>query len=325
MTPSVTCSPVRHDVYTVKQPKAGKLPGSTGDGKVAGTTKTNQKDEDMCNIHCAYGAFACKLALCGVCGQDLEAERRTKRESDDEESEDSFGDAEAGELTIAEKRKKQVQRGLKNIPEKLQKVNKINARHKKYESFGGFPKSFEWLMEHLVPVQKKANHIKGCELIFPDTCFIDQKGAPRMVIKMDKDQQTLVCARASAKKIEMNYVRRDFQNTFRARQQDTQGIFYHRYGPDFAQDRDQAQPMTELLNQLDDLQLQPRQSLVNNRQLGATTAKKNGQIKRNISTRNMGQPSMADTFNSTSHAMGPTQPNQMKASAQGTSAPANAD
>ena len=62
----------------------------------------------MCNIHCAYGAFACKLALCGVCGQDLEAERRTKRESDDEESEDSFGDAEAGELTIAEKRKKQV-------------------------------------------------------------------------------------------------------------------------------------------------------------------------------------------------------------------------
>jgi len=74
-----------------------------------------------------------------------------------------------------------------------------------------------------------------------------------MVIKMDKDQQTLVCARASAKKIELTNVRRDFQNTFRARQQDTQGIFYHRYGPDFAQDRQQAQPMTDLLNQLDDL------------------------------------------------------------------------
>ena len=86
-----------------------------------------------------------------------------------------------------------------------------------------------------------------------------------MVIKMDKDQQTLVCARASAKKIEMNYVRRDFQNTFRARQQDTQGIFYHRYGPDFAQDGQQAQPMADLLNQLDDLTLQPRQSLANTR------------------------------------------------------------
>jgi len=135
----------------------------------------------------------------------------------------------------------------------LQKVNKINARHKKYATFGGFPKSFEWLMEHLVPVAKKANHIKGCELIFPDTCFI-KKGIPSMVIKMDKDQQTLVCARATpAKKIEMSYVRRDFQNTFRARQQDTQGIFYHRFGPDFAEDRQQAQPMADLLNQLDDL------------------------------------------------------------------------
>ena len=40
----------------------------------------------MCNIHCAYGTFACKLALCGVCRQDPEAERRTKRESEDGDS-----------------------------------------------------------------------------------------------------------------------------------------------------------------------------------------------------------------------------------------------
>jgi hypothetical protein len=38
------------------------------------------------------------------------------------------------------------------IPDNLQKVYKINALSKKYESLGGFSKSFEWLMEHLVPV-----------------------------------------------------------------------------------------------------------------------------------------------------------------------------
>jgi hypothetical protein len=45
----------------------------------------------MCNIHQAYGKFACKLTLCGVCREDSEeAERRTKRESDEG---DSVGDA----------------------------------------------------------------------------------------------------------------------------------------------------------------------------------------------------------------------------------------
>ena len=103
------------------------------------------------------------------------------------------------------------------ITDNLQKVYKINALSKKYESLGGFPKSFEWLMEHLVPVQKKANFIKGCELIFPDTCFF-KNGVPTMIIKMDKDAQTLVCARATpAKKIDLTNIRRDFQNTFRSR------------------------------------------------------------------------------------------------------------
>jgi hypothetical protein len=39
-----------------------------------------------------------------------------------------------------------------------------------------------------------------------------------MIIKMDKDAQTLVCARATpAKKIDLTNIRRDFQNTFRSR------------------------------------------------------------------------------------------------------------
>lgn len=84
--PSVTCSPIRHEVLSGKQPKAVKYGGSAGGGAVAGTTKENQKEEEMCNIHCAYGTFACKLALCGVCRQDPEAERRTKRESEDGDS-----------------------------------------------------------------------------------------------------------------------------------------------------------------------------------------------------------------------------------------------
>lgn len=39
--PSVTCSPIRHDVLSGKQPKTVKYGGSAGGGAVAGTTKEN--------------------------------------------------------------------------------------------------------------------------------------------------------------------------------------------------------------------------------------------------------------------------------------------
>jgi hypothetical protein len=68
-----------------------------------------------------------------------------------------------------------------------------------------------------------------------------------MVIKMDKDQQTIVCTRACVKKIDLVNVRRDFQNVFRDRQKDIQGIFGHRYGPDFANERNPA-PIPDLVN-----------------------------------------------------------------------------
>ena len=95
----------------------------------------------MCAVHSAYGKFACKLASCGVCREDKEAERRSKRIADEN---DSMGEV--------EEERPGIQRGLKKIPDKLKKVYKISVRNKKYELLGGFPKSFEWLMEHLVPV-----------------------------------------------------------------------------------------------------------------------------------------------------------------------------
>ena len=95
----------------------------------------------MCAVHSAYGKFACKLSSCGVCREDKEAERRSKRIADEN---DSMGEV--------EEERPGIQRGLKKIPDKLKKVYKIGVRNKKYELLGGFPKSFEWLMEHLVPV-----------------------------------------------------------------------------------------------------------------------------------------------------------------------------
>ena len=102
-----------------------------------------------------------------------------------------------------------IQKGLKEIPEKLKKCYKTKELNRKHESYGGFPKSFEWLMEHLLPPPKKSHLVKGCELIFPDTCFF-KDGHPTMIVKMDKDY-CLTCQRSRPeKKIELVNIRRDF-------------------------------------------------------------------------------------------------------------------
>ena len=59
----------------------------------------------------------------------------------------------------------------------------IQATEANYKQLGGIQKDFTWLMEHLLPPNE---HIKGCELIFPDTAFF-YAGQPKMIVKMDKD------------------------------------------------------------------------------------------------------------------------------------------
>lgn len=54
---------------------------------------------------------------------------------------------------------------------------------KEYELLGGFERSFNWLIEHLLP---PSDNIKGCECIFPDTAFYEN-GEAKIIIKMDKD------------------------------------------------------------------------------------------------------------------------------------------
>ena len=46
-------------------------------------------------------------------------------------------------------------------------------------------RGFSWLMEHLL--SPSPSKIKGCELVFPDTVWFNQKGFPYLIIRNDRD------------------------------------------------------------------------------------------------------------------------------------------
>ena len=125
-----------------------------------------------------------------------------------------------------------LQKGLKEIPDKLRKTLQIIQTENRYERYGGFPKSFCWLIEHLLPPARSVDTIKGCELIFPDTVFFE-RGKAKLVVKMDKDY----CLQGfkNATKLNIQNIYKDFSNAVRERKKDTHGIFYMRYGPNFAE------------------------------------------------------------------------------------------
>ena len=68
-------------------------------------------------------------------------------------------------------------------------------------------------------------------MIFPDTVFFE-KGKAKLIVKTDKEF-CLQGVRNIAKLNNQN-VYKDFSNIVRERKKDGLGIFYMRYGPDFA-------------------------------------------------------------------------------------------
>lgn len=72
---------------------------------------------------------------------------------------------------------------IKHVPDYIRRTFQIKEMDHKLQHVGGFPQSFRWLMEHLLP---PSDRIKGCELIFPDTAFFSG-GSLVLMIKMDKD------------------------------------------------------------------------------------------------------------------------------------------
>jgi hypothetical protein len=95
---------------------------------------------------------------------------------------------------------------------------------KEYEVLGGFERSFNWLMEHLLP---PSENIKGCECIFPDTVFYEN-GEAKIIIKMDKDY-CLTSTKNPVKLISRN-INKEFYQTVRERKRHYLGIFQMKYG-----------------------------------------------------------------------------------------------
>lgn len=82
-----------------------------------------------------------------------------------------------------------------------------------------------------MPPSEQIDMVKGCELIFPDTVFFE-KGKAKLIVRMDKEY----CLQGirNAAKLNNNIIYKDFINIVRERKKDGLGIFYLRYGPDFA-------------------------------------------------------------------------------------------
>jgi hypothetical protein len=53
---------------------------------------------------------------------------------------------------------------------------------------GALEYDFLWLIEHLLPPHDR---IRGCEIKFPDTCFL-VKGRTKYVVKNDKEKCLMV-------------------------------------------------------------------------------------------------------------------------------------
>jgi len=92
----------------------------------------------------------------------------------------------------------EVQKGLNKIPKTLITSLTITEQATCYKRYGGFPKSFHWLLEHLMPPSSKENIIKGCDIILPDTVFFTA-GKASSIFKMDKE--FCLCAIKNPKKL----------------------------------------------------------------------------------------------------------------------------
>ena len=82
-------------------------------------------------------------------------------------------------------------------------------------------------MEHLL--SSNPAKIKGCELVFPDTVWFNNKGAPYLIIRNDKD--FCLIAVKSHNKLRNESIYQDFSEIVRRRKKDQNGVFsliYHK-------------------------------------------------------------------------------------------------
>lgn len=217
---SITCSPIRHEILASNKQNRRNFQNRPMEQLksherlqiLQGDRTEIEKEEKMYEVHNAKGKFSC---MCQVCQEDDDG----YQQADLSLSPDNAGLA-------------NLQKGLKEIPDKLRKTLQIIQTENRYERYGGFPKSFCWLIEHLLPPARSVDTIKGCELIFPDTVFFE-RGKAKLVVKMDKDY----CLQGfkNATKLNIQNIYKDFSNAVRERKKDTHGIFYMRYGPNFAE------------------------------------------------------------------------------------------
>lgn len=129
------------------------------------------------------------------------------------------------------------------MPEKLLEYVRIRQKEEDFEKYGGFQKSFMWLMEHLLPPANQEQTLKGCELIFPDTAFY-VSGKAKVIIRMDKD--FCLVGVKKALKLQKDEIYKDFSTVVRERKKDQLGIFYEKYGQEFRKkDSSQAQDSTK--------------------------------------------------------------------------------
>ena len=108
---------------------------------------------------------------------------------------------------------------LKRAPDRINKALRVIDVQKEYQVLGGFERSFNWLMEHLL---SPSDNIKGCECIFPDTVFFEN-GDAKIIIKMDKDY-CLTSTTNPSKLIQRN-INKEFYQTVRERKRHYLGIF----------------------------------------------------------------------------------------------------
>ena len=104
--------------------------------------------------------------------------------------------------------------------------NQAEVREQYYQ---GMPRDFQWLMQHLLPINDK---IRGCELIFPDTVLF-HRGKPKVIIKNDKEFCLLPVRQMS--KLNLQSIYKEFSNVVRERKKDFSGPFMKLYGNVFSQ------------------------------------------------------------------------------------------
>lgn len=190
--PSITTSPIKHAVLAYNKANRFRMDNRKDTKNFTESDKLCQiigdrthieKDENKFDILHADGAFSC---TCDVCKAGLVQGVR--------------------------------QRGLREIPEKLTKCLRIREQSDNYAKYGGFPKSFKWFIEHLMPPAEQEQMIKGCEILFPDTVFFE-KGKAKSIVKMDKDY----CLQTITKEARLNNqnIFKEFSNTVRERKKDT--------------------------------------------------------------------------------------------------------